>query len=190
MELLKRNGLPDPETLGYVVIEAGSGTMEAGSGTMETIDYTAALGSNTIQGIGNDPPYSYPLSGFSSVSSAVVSSAGMNDPDGGGWPLLYGDDPVTPGQLNLAIDEDTRGDIDRAREIPEQLAYIVFGDRGPGVTITETSGSTDVAEGGTTDTYNISLSTIPIGSVEVTVTADEQSEVSLDGTSFLALRPS
>lgn len=55
----------------------------------------------------------------------------------------------------------------------------------PGVTITESSGSTDVDETGpTTDTYTIALNTTPAGSVTITATADADTEVSNDGINF------
>lgn len=55
----------------------------------------------------------------------------------------------------------------------------------PGVTITESSGSTDVNEAGpTTDTYTIALNTTPAGSVTITVTADADTEVANDGATF------
>ncbi|MEZ6146917.1 MAG: hypothetical protein R3B91_16165 [Planctomycetaceae bacterium] len=56
-----------------------------------------------------------------------------------------------------------------------------------GVTVTETGGSTDIAEEmATTDTYDIALKSVPAGSVEITATADAQAELSLNGTDFFA----
>ncbi|WP_354635627.1 DUF4347 domain-containing protein [Planktothricoides raciborskii] len=56
----------------------------------------------------------------------------------------------------------------------------------PGVTIAQSAGSTEVTEGSTTDTYTVKLNTLPTGNVAVTVTADAQAQVSLDGTNFAA----
>lgn len=53
-----------------------------------------------------------------------------------------------------------------------------------GLVITETGGLTSVFEGGATDTVDIGLDSIPIADVHITVTADSQTEVSLDGISF------
>ncbi|MBD1939041.1 putative Ig domain-containing protein [Microcoleus sp. FACHB-68] len=53
-----------------------------------------------------------------------------------------------------------------------------------GITITQSGGITSVAEGGVSDSYQIALNTIPTGSVEITVTADAQTQISLDGTTF------
>jgi hypothetical protein len=105
------------ETIGYIVLEAGSGTMSG-------VDYVAALGADTIRGYDNSPPFSYSLSGLSSTSAAVVSSAAM-DGGNGGWPILYGTSPVSTSSLNLAYDEDQIKDNER-KHITEQVAYIVF----------------------------------------------------------------
>jgi hypothetical protein len=105
------------EIIGYVVIEAGSGSIEGNL-------YLANLGPDSIRGVGNNPPYTYALSGLSDPSTAVVSQAGMDDADGG-WAILFGDDPVRPGALNLAIDEDWAIDSERSHST-EQAGYIVF----------------------------------------------------------------
>ena len=55
---------------------------------------------------------------------------------------------------------------------------------GPGVSVAESGGNTSVSESGTTDTYEIALQTAPTAAVEITVTADAQSEVSVDGVTF------
>jgi cytochrome oxidase Cu insertion factor (SCO1/SenC/PrrC family) len=54
----------------------------------------------------------------------------------------------------------------------------------PGVSVAESSGSTSVSENGGTDTYELSLQTVPTAAVEITVSADPQSEVSIDGVNF------
>ncbi len=106
------------ETIGYVVFEAGSGTLGE-------IAYEVALGSNTVQGVTDGPPYSY-THGLASPTGAVVSQAGMNGLNGS-WGLLYGPDPLEPNRLMVAVDEDQRRDAER-NHIPEQLAYLVFGE--------------------------------------------------------------
>jgi len=58
----------------------------------------------------------------------------------------------------------------------------------PGLTVTESGGSTSVGEGGqigaATDTYTLALNTAPSGTVTVTVSAVSDVLVSLDGVSF------
>jgi len=107
------------EMLGYVVIEAGSGSIQ---GT----EYAAGLGSDIIRGVGNTSTgYTYGLSGLSQASSAVLSAAAMDGGDGG-WPVLYGGNPFTSSQLVLAFDEDQAGDSERSHTT-EQVAYLAFG---------------------------------------------------------------
>ena len=72
----------------------------------------------------NGPPFSYALSGLSSASVAVVSSAGM-DGYNGGWPVLYGQNPVTSSTLSLTIDEDQLKDSERSHTT-EQVSYAIF----------------------------------------------------------------
>lgn len=105
------------EVIGYIVIEAGSGSIDG-------LGYTAALGSNSIAGITNNPPYNYTLSNLSSATAAIISQAGMNGGNGS-WALLYGSNPVSTTSLGLAIDEDQVVDSERDH-IAEQVAFIVF----------------------------------------------------------------
>lgn len=53
-----------------------------------------------------------------------------------------------------------------------------------GVTITESSGSTSVTEGSTTDTYTVVLNTTPTSTVTITLTPDSQVTVSASILSF------
>ena len=105
------------ETIGYIVIETGSGTLGG-------VNYVTALGADSIQGFTNSPPYSYSLSGLSTASVAIASQAGMDGGDGG-WAALYGSNPVSATSINLAIDEDVANDTERAH-ITEAVGYIVF----------------------------------------------------------------
>ena len=110
------------ETVGYIVIEAGSGTM---AGT----DYVAALGADGVAGVTNSPPYTYSISGLSEASVGIASLSAM-DGGNGGWALLYGANPVTASAINIAIDEDIVGDTERSHT-GEQVAYIVFESAAP-----------------------------------------------------------
>jgi len=105
------------ETIGYIVIEAGSGTLDG-------VVYVAGVGADSVEGITESVPYTYPLSGLSSVSSGIVSQTAMDGVDGG-WAVLYGPSPITSASLRLAIDEDQAGDSERAHTT-EQVAYLVF----------------------------------------------------------------
>ena len=110
------------ETLGYVVIEAGEGEMDTASGIAR---YFAALGSDTVRGVDNSPPYTYPLSDLSFIpSTAILSQAAMDGGDGS-WAVLYGSNLVTGSSLKLAAEEDMAWDSER-RHTTEQVGYIVF----------------------------------------------------------------
>jgi hypothetical protein len=106
-----------PETLMYVVVESGTGTIQG-------LKYVAALGADTVRGMQNRPPFTYSLSGLASASTAIVSQAGMDGADGG-WAVLYGPSAVSATRLRLAIDEDWYFYSER-NHTTEQVSYIVF----------------------------------------------------------------
>jgi predicted extracellular nuclease len=54
----------------------------------------------------------------------------------------------------------------------------------PGVTIVQSGGSTNIAEGGTTDTYDLVLNTQPTATVTITVTPDSQITTSANTFTF------
>ena len=47
------------------------------------------------------------------------------DGGNGGWAILYGDNPITMTELEIAVDEDWAIDTER-KHTGEQVAYIVF----------------------------------------------------------------
>jgi hypothetical protein len=106
----------EDETLGYVVIEAGTGSIGG-------IAYVAGLGSDTVEGMHDSPPFRYDIN-LANAKFAGLSQAGM-DRGNGGWPVLYGSTPVTDTGLRLAIDEDQMSDSERAHTT-DQVAYIVL----------------------------------------------------------------
>ncbi|MEO0511128.1 MAG: Ig-like domain-containing protein [Verrucomicrobiota bacterium] len=106
------------ETLGYVVIEAGSGTLPG------SIHYTAQLGGRTVEGMHNSPPYDYPITGVENATGVILTQAGLDNRDGS-WALLYGDNYLTDQGLLTAVDEDIIRNSDRSHGA-EQLAYLVF----------------------------------------------------------------
>ena len=111
------NGVRANETVGYIVIEAGNGTING-------VAYAAGVGADTVRGVSNVPAYNYGISGLSAPLTAVVSAAAM-DGGNGGWPILYGPNPVTPNNLALAFDEGQTLDTERSHTT-EQVAYIVL----------------------------------------------------------------
>ena len=105
------------ETVGYLVVEAGSGALD-GRG------YTAALGSDALRGMDDAPPYTYSLGGIATAAVAIATQGGM-DGGNGGWAVLYGADPVSATSLSLAVDEDQAKDTER-RHTSEQAGYLVL----------------------------------------------------------------
>jgi hypothetical protein len=58
--------------------------------------------------------------------------------------------------------------------IPNVVANVTDNDFPPGVTIVESGGSTDIAEGGATDTYTVVLDSAPSANVVINLTTDGQ----------------
>ncbi len=107
------------ETVGYIVIESGRGSIDG-------VAYEAGVGADTVQCFGDSStPYSYTLSGaLSTASAAALSQTGMDGNDGS-WAVLSGSNPVTPGTLTLHLSEDSLKD-NRQKHTNEQVNYVVF----------------------------------------------------------------
>jgi hypothetical protein len=86
----------------------------------------ADLGPDKVQGVENNPPYTYGLSGVSFTPETAIATQAAMDGGDGGWAILYGDNPATNTSLNLAIEEDWYWDSER-KHTNEQVGYIVFG---------------------------------------------------------------
>ena len=105
------------ETVGYIVIEAGSGMLDE-------LPYEAGVGAASVTGSADNAPATYTLSALRNASSAVLSSAGMRGNDGG-WPILSGPGAVSGSAIELFIEEDQLTDAER-RHGAELVAYIAF----------------------------------------------------------------
>ena len=106
------------ETIGYLVAEAGSGTVN-------NIIYELDRGADFVAGNnGANAGYIYNLSADYNIGvTAQVGEDGGN----GSWSVLYGADPLPPNQIVTAVDEEiVAGDTTRThtREIVD---YWVFG---------------------------------------------------------------
>ena len=104
------------ETVGFIVFEAGSGSLNG-------VPFTAALGGDSIRGIGNNPPFNYGLSGFSGAPAVAVVTQAAMDGNNGGWAYTFGAPSATT--LPLVIDEDQIRDNER-NHTTEQVGYVVF----------------------------------------------------------------
>ncbi len=112
------------ETIGYIVIEAGSGTMDG-------VNYSAGVGADGVAGVTNAPPYARPVSGLSGNASVGIATLTAMDGNNGGWAVFYGANPISNTNINLVIDEDQLGDTERSHT-GEEVAFIVFEDQGGG----------------------------------------------------------
>ncbi|OVE77886.1 hypothetical protein BVX99_01360, partial [bacterium F16] len=101
------------ETIGYIVMEAGSAMVEG-----ETL--MAGIGTDIIVGM-DDGPKTYALTGLNSVSAAVASIPGLDGVDGG-WPVLHATPTNTT--LTLVVDEDQIGDSER-NHTTENVAFLI-----------------------------------------------------------------
>jgi len=108
------------ETLGVIVIDGS-----IISGEINDVSYQLALGADTVQGMGDSPPYTYSLSAFSSTPEcAIVTQSAMDDGDGS-WSYLYGANPMSATEIHLSVDEDQIGDSERSHQ-NEQVGFLVF----------------------------------------------------------------
>ena len=107
------------ETIGYIVIESGSGSIDG-------VGYRAGVGADTVKGPSNSStPYSYTLAGgLSSASAAAVSIAGM-DGNNGAWGVLAGNPAFTTTSIGLYAIECQESDSERTHT-DTQMSYIVF----------------------------------------------------------------
>jgi hypothetical protein len=106
------------EILGYIVLEAGVGTIDG-------VGYVAGITEDKVQGIDNSAPQTCTYSGLSSVAGGVATQSGM-DGGNGSWGLFYGPQPIDTSSLRLSVDEGQATDNER-KHTSEQLAYWLFG---------------------------------------------------------------
>jgi hypothetical protein len=104
------------ETLGYIILESGSGSFGG-------ISYEATLGGDTVRGWDDSPPYSYTHS-LSTASTVVLSSAAM-DVTNGAWPVLHEPSPISSTDFDLVIQEDQEADVELSHQT-EQVAFLVL----------------------------------------------------------------
>ncbi len=113
------------ETIGYVVFEAGNGNL---NGT----NFLVGLGDDIVKGTTNSTQgYTYGFSGLLNPQTAILSAAAI-DGANGGWPVLFGDNPLTETGAVLAFEEDVEKDTER-NHTHEQVAYLIFDGQQPSI---------------------------------------------------------
>jgi len=90
-------GSRNPETVGYIVAEAGSGTVN-------NVFYELALGPDSVAG--NNTANIGDFYALNEHHTTAVLTMGGVDGGNGGWAVLYGSDPLTDGSMQLVIDEE------------------------------------------------------------------------------------
>ncbi|RME72637.1 MAG: DUF11 domain-containing protein, partial [Chloroflexi bacterium] len=130
------------------------------------------------------------------VSYAVTgtATAGVDFSLSGGTAIIRAGDTMT--NIILAVLDDFYNEPDEVVTVtlsapgnaslgtPVTRTHTILDDDTPGVSVTQTGGSTDVAEGGPTDTYQVVLTSRPTGPVTVTVTTDAQTGASPGSLTF------
>ena len=109
----------EDETIGFIVFEAGHGTIGG-------VEFEAFVGPDTIKGVTNSPPYTYNFdTTFGSAPQVAVTTMAGMDGGNGGWAYVHGSTLATTTSLYLSIDEDQIGDSER-NHTTEQVGYVVF----------------------------------------------------------------
>ena len=107
------------ETVGFIVCEAGHGTIGG-------VEFETGLGTDTVRGIDNGPPFSYTYStAFATAPTVAVASQAAVDGNDGGWVQTFGAAPSSASQLFLSIDEDQISNGERSHTT-DQVGYAVF----------------------------------------------------------------
>lgn len=105
------------ETIGYLVAEAGSGTVNG-------IDYLLGSGKDAVAGNnGANSGSAYSISGDYTVG--VLSQQGEDGGDGS-WAVLYGADPLPNNEIKLAVDEETVVRDQSRNHTTEPVDYWLF----------------------------------------------------------------
>ncbi|CAM2069373.1 DUF4251 domain-containing protein [Sulfidibacter corallicola] len=181
--------ITDNDTAAVAVLQSGGTTDIAEGGATDT--YTLALAtvpSGAVQiTVTADAQTEVSLDGVnfaasqnfnrSDTTSQTVTVRAIDD-------LVIESSPHT-GTLSHAITSSPDANYPTNLSINPVNAAITDNDTA-GVAVVQSGGTTDIAEGGATDTYTLALATVPSGAVQITVTADAQTEVSLDGVNFAA----
>jgi hypothetical protein len=100
------------ETLGYVIVEAGSGALSGASWQAGVTPWQAGVTPLSVRGVAGDAPFAQSLASPGPASFAVASQTGMNNADGS-FALLAGPAAATGSSLRLGVDEDNWGDGER-----------------------------------------------------------------------------
>ncbi len=160
------NGTRAAETLGYIVLEAGAGLVNG-------MRFTAALGADSVTGVGNNPPYTYNVGNDFDIG---ILTQAAEDGGQGGWAVLYGADPLPANTVHMAIEEETvAGDTSRTHTT-EQVGYWLFKD--------EQVADIDIEKTVDLAANNATPYAIPGSDVVYTISADNVGNKTIDADSI------
>ncbi|MEG4454295.1 Calx-beta domain-containing protein, partial [Microcoleus sp. N9_A1] len=175
--------ITDNDTAGFQILPISGNTSEFGGQATFDIRLTSQPTADVILGLtSNNTAEGTVLPAnltFNSTNWNVYQTATITGVDD-----LVADGDIAY-QIITAADT-TTADTNYNNLNPEDVNVTNTDNDSPGVTVTQSAGSTEVTEGGITDSYTLQLNTLPTSNVDITVTADTQAEVSLDGTNFAA----
>ena len=165
--------------LGFMMTPVTGTTSEAGGEAV----FEAVLTSEPTQEITLDLTSSNPNEGMLSTDVLVFDSSNWNEPQS--FTVTGVDDDLEDGDIAYSIQTTISTSDEAYGLLPvDDIVLANVDDDGYAVLITPSEGSTNLSEAGGTDSYEVALTKIPTGDVEVTVTATEQTEISLDGIDF------
>ena len=110
----------EPETIGYVIFEAGFGEVEG-----RVIE--AIAGEDIVRGPQNSPPFAYPH-GIEGARYTVASQAAI-DGGNGAWPFLWKEDSIGDSYVNLVADEDQTFDDERSHTTEQAHVLVISPDK-------------------------------------------------------------
>jgi hypothetical protein len=164
--------ITDNDTAGITVSAISGNTSEAGGtasfevvlDTEPTADVTVNLvSSNTAEGTVSVPSITFTPSNWNVPQTATVTGV---------------DDTVADGNITYTIQTTvTSADTAYSSINPSDVSVINIDNDTPNILVTQSGGSTAVTEGGTTDTYQLVLTTAPTANVNITITPDAQTDL-------------
>lgn len=171
--------ITDNETAGVVVTESGGSTAVTEGGATDT--YTLVLSSEPAADVTID----LTTGGQVSVNPASVTFTAVN------WNMAV---TVTVTAVDDAAAEGAHADTITHAATSADPAYdgiavadvdaAITDNDVTGVTVTESGGSTDVAEGGATDSYTLVLTSQPSADVTITIAGDADVDADLASVTF------
>ncbi|MHC4155175.1 MAG: LamG-like jellyroll fold domain-containing protein, partial [Planctomycetota bacterium] len=137
---------------------------------------------HTANSENDDFTFAYSTTGVDGTYNNMLTVTKTADNDANQSFELPGD---TSGVVHIRVADTDQSQGNRTLDtvyIDHMFIRSVIGPPPPGVTITESNGSTDVAEEGpTSDTYTVVLDTLPSDTVTITVDPDVETEVNSNG---------